>query len=297
MMNIKYSYLLALMVLLGSCRADLRPKAIKTNPDSKELEAKGKALLQTAYKAHGVENLLKHEVYQFTATDDWKGLMGGMGKLWPQKNTNMTFKFATNTFDSQVKFNDGKTTDHIVGIQSWQYYEKDESGTFNFAVKKNDRHVFGLAAFQYFTELVGRMPNAEIIRAAGQKEVNGVTYDLVYVTWKTEVANIEVDQYILYINKATSILEYATYTIRDNYLKMPGSSAFYGTIRFSDFQTIDGFKVPFTQTIVLNNPKKNIKKYIHQLKLTSFSFDGFDKADLYPNKSIRAIGDNKLKTN
>ena len=71
----------------------------------------------------------------------------------------------------------------------------------------------------------------------------------------------------------------------------------YGTIRFGDFQTIDGFKVPFTQTIVLNNPKKNTEKYIHQLKLASFSFDGFDKAELYPNKSIKAIGDSKLKIN
>lgn len=291
-MKTNFSYLLILIAVLSSCKANLRPKSIKNNPNSTALETKGKSIISAAHKAHGIDNLLKNEVYQFTATDEWKGLMGGMGKLWPQKTTNLSFKYATNTFDGQVLFNDGKTKGKTVGLQSWQYYEKDTSGKHNFEVKKNTRYSFGLAAFQYFTELVGRMSNAEIIRYAGEKELNGTTYDLVYVTWKTEKANKEVDQYILYFNKTTSMLEHTSYTIRDTYL--PGSSSFYGSIHFYDYKDIDGFMVPFTQTIVLNGPKKNDEKFLHQLKLESFSFNGFNKADLYPNKSIKAIGDSKL---
>ena len=88
-------------------------------------------------------------------------------------------------------------------------------------------------------------------------------------------------------------MEYASYTLRDNYLKMPGSASLYGTIGFSDFKSIDGFMVPFTQSIFAMGPKKENDKYLHQLVLESFSFDKFDKIELYPNDKIEAIGDSK----
>ena len=292
--NKKLLLLLSIGIILSSCMANLRPSIVKKNPNSVKLEEKGKEILAKTYLAHGVAQLEKHEVYQFTATDDWKGMMAGMGKLWPQKNSKMTFKYVPNTFDSQVTFEDGKTTNQTAGIQSWEYYEKDSIGNVNFDVKSNKRYVFGMSAFQYFTELVGRLSNAEIIRYGGEKTFNGTNYELIYVTWKSEKANKDVDQYLLYVNKETSMLEYASYTLRDNYLKMPGSRSLYGSIGFSDFNSIDGFMVPFTQSIFIMAPKKKNKKYLHQLVIESFSFDEFDKSELYPNDKIEAIGDSKL---
>ena len=290
----KLATLLYVVFVLSTCIANLRPSNVKKNPNSVELETKGKEILAKTFIVHGSAVVEKHEVYQFTATDDWKGIMAGMGKLWPQKNSKMTFKYVPNTFDAQVKFEDGKTMNQTAGIQSWKFYEKDTKGTANFYVKSNKRFVFGMSAFQYFTELVGRLSNAEIIRFGGEKTFNGISYSLIYVTWKTEKANNDVDQYLLYINKETSMLEYASYTLRDNYLKMPGSASLYGSIGFSDFKSIDGFMVPFTQSIFLMGPKKNNNKYLHQLVLESFSFDEFDKTDLYPDDKIETIGDSKL---
>ncbi|MFT4601343.1 MAG: hypothetical protein ACI857_001523, partial [Arenicella sp.] len=202
--------------------------------------------------------------------------------------------YVVNSFDGQVTFNDGKTKDEIAGIQSWKYYEKVDTGKYDFEVKNNKSQVFGIAAFQYFTEIVGRMSNAEIIRYAGEKEFNGTNYDLVYATWKTEAAHKEVDQYILYFNKTTKMLDYASYTLRDNYLKIPGSGMMYGSIAFTDYKKIDGYMVPHTQSVFLMKPEEKLKKYIHRLTIDSFSFDGFDKGELYPDKTIKTIGDSKL---
>ncbi|MBL4625818.1 MAG: hypothetical protein JKY42_11875, partial [Flavobacteriales bacterium] len=238
--KLKFVYFLSLGIVLSSCTVNLLPEMVEENPNSIELETKGKEILEKAYVAHGSEVMEKHKVYQFTATDDWQGMMAGMGKLWPQKNSNMTFKYVPNTFDGQVKFKDGETKGKIAGLQSWQYYENEDNTDANFDVENNVRFSFGMAAFQYFTELVGRMNNAEIIRYAGEKEFNGNVYEMVYVTWKSEEPRDNVDQYLLYINKQTSMLDYASYTLRDNYLDIPGAGMMYGTIGFSDYKEIDG---------------------------------------------------------
>ena len=51
--------------------------------------------------------------------------------------------------------------------------------------------------------------------------------------------------------------------------------------------------VPFTQSVFFMGPKKKNSKYLHQLKLSSFSFDDFDKTELYPDSKIAEIGDSK----
>jgi hypothetical protein len=181
----------------------------------------------------------------------------------------------------------------VAGIQSWKYYEI-ENDVANFNVKENERYSFGMAALHYYTELIDRLKNAQFIRFVEEKEFNGAAYNLVYVTWKDLKKNKEVDQYVLYLNKETNMLDYVTHTIRDNYLKLPGSSMFYGTMQFSNYNDIDGFKFPFLQTVYLNKPKKNENKYLHQLKISSFEFDSFEESDLYPDKSLKKLGDEKI---
>ena len=284
---------ICLAIIMTGCTANLLPKSLKNGEDNRTLEEKGNRLLESAWKAQGFDNLENHKTFQFTFTDYWKGMMGGMGKLWAQKKTRINQKGALKSFDSQIEFLDGKTKGLVAGIQSWKYYEM-ENGVANFNVKENERYIFGMTAFHYFTELIDRLKNAEFIRYAGEKKFNGKDYDLVYVTWKSLKKNKEVDQYILYLNKETKMLDYVTFTVRDSYLKMPGASMFYGSMQFSDYRNIDGFKFPFLQTVYLNKPKKKEKKYMHQLKVESFEFDSFEESDLYPNKSLKKLGDKKV---
>ena len=287
------SVLVIMFILMLTYSVDLMPDSLQGDKNAAENEAKGKDIMRNAWLAHGIDSLYAHKVYEFTAVDDWKGPMAGMGKLWAQKNTSLHIKYVPNTFDAQLTFLDGETKGMKAGLQAWQYYEKQLDGEIDFDVQNNAKYRFGMAAFQYFTELIGRLNNAEYIRYAGAKEFNGKRYDLVFVTWGSLEGHPEHDQYLLYINPKNNMLEYASFTIRDNYLEMPGSGMFYGSVGFSDTRNIDGFQVPFTTSLFMNGPGEDNDDYLHQLKMSAFSFDGFDKSELYPDPDLNPIGDSK----
>ncbi|OUS00399.1 hypothetical protein A9Q86_10535 [Flavobacteriales bacterium 33_180_T64] len=273
--------------------ADMRTRIIKKEGINSSNETKGKRLLKTTWDKHGFSKLENHDTYSFTADDTWKGLMGKMGKPWPEAKSKLKFKYAINTFDSQVEFLNGKMQNTTAGLQSWQYYEKKEYKDIEF-VEDNKRIIFGLSAYQYFFEMLDRLKNAPIISYAGEKEFNDISYDLIFVTWKDPKPHMEHDQYLLWINKNTQLLEYAVYSLRDNYLKIPGYKAFYGSIKFDDYKNIDGVLIPHKQTVFLNEPSKKDKRHLHQLIVKDFVFDDFDINELYPNSNLEKIGDNKL---
>ena len=240
-----------------------------------------------------MDKFMEHETYEVTAKDHWKGMLGRMGKLWPESRSVINLKFAVGTFDASVHFLDGKKEGLTAGQQSWNYYERENKSAEPVFMKKNKRKSFGMSAYQYFFEMSDRLLKAPIISYAGEKEFNGQNYDLVFATWDKAKQHKEHDQYMMYINKSTGLLEYCIYTLRDNYLKMPGSAMLYGSIQFADLKEIDGAMIAMTQYVYFMNPKKKTKKYLHQLKIQEFKFNSFDKSELYPNKEIKKIGDSK----
>lgn len=275
-----------------SCMADLRTKVIKKEGITIKNTNKGKAILDRAWKAQGFDKIENHQVYSYKGKDTWKGMMGQMGKVWPERKSEMDFKYQVGTFDGQVTFLDGKRKGEKAGLQNWNYYEISEENETQFR-KPNKRIKFGLAAFQYFGEMIDRLRSAPIISYAGEKEFKGKKYDLVFVTWNTEKPHKEADQYIAWINKSTSLMEYTQYTIRDSYLKMPGSRAVAGAVEYGDFRNIDGILVSFEHIVYGFNVKKKKKKNLHQLVISEFQFDDFDEEELRLDKNIAKGGDFK----
>ncbi|AUP78491.1 hypothetical protein C1H87_07115 [Flavivirga eckloniae] len=273
--------------------ADMRTKMIKRDGISQLNTVKGENLLKETWKKHGFENLNSHKVYSFTANDTWKGLMGRMGKPWPEAKSKLKLKYAINTFDSQVEFLNGKKENTLAGLQSWQYYEKTPESDIGFTTY-NKRIAFGLSAYHYFFEMLDRLKNAPIISYAGEKTFNSKQYHLIFVTWKDAKPHMQHDQYLLWINAETQLLEYAVYSLRDNYLKIPGYKAFYGSIKFSDYKSVDGILIPHKQIVFLNQPSRKDKSHLHQLIVEDFKFDDFDISELYPSSDIAKIGDKKL---
>jgi len=277
---------------LQGCMADLRTELVKKEGITVQNATKGRAILERAWKAQGFDNIENHQVYSFTGKDTWKGMFGRIGKVWPNKESELKFKYQVGTFDGQVAFLDGKRRGELAGLQNWNYYEVDNKNNVSFK-NNNKRIVFGLAAFQYFTEMVGRLRNAPIISYAGEKELRGKQYDLVFVTWHTEKPHKEADQYIAWINKETGIMDFAQYTIRENYLRAPGGKSICGGVEFSDFRTIDGVQIAHEQTVYTFKLRKKKKKNLHQLIISDFEFDGFDVEELRLDKNIELGGNFK----
>ena len=285
--------LLTLFLFSGCKMVDLQTVEVKEDGLTPEAVDKGQQLLHMAWQSQGMENLHNHTTYTVTAQDEWRGLLGKMGKPWPEVRSAMRFKYAVGSFDSQVEFLDGKEEGLIAGLQSWNYYEIRPGESLEFKEKANERIQFGLSAFHYFFEMADRLKRAPIVTYAGEKEHKGEVYDLVFATWETTEPHMGHDQYLLWIDKETGMLEYAEYTLRENYLRMPGWKTFYGSIHFADFREVDGVLIPFQQTVYLNAPKKKEDKYAHRLVVSDFAFDTFDVAELKKDPDIIAIGDAK----
>ncbi len=276
------------------CKVDLRTRLIKNQGITEINEKRGKDILELAWETHGYDNLSHRKNYTFQGKDIWRGLFGRLGKPWPEAESNMLFRFEVGSFDSQVTYLDGKQMGITAGLQSWNYYEFERK---NAAKKKklNQRTRFALSAYHYFFELLDRLKRAPLISWAGEKQFNNEVYDVIFVTWKQVEPHMDNDQYILWINKETNMLDYAIYTVRENYLKIPGSRAFYGSIRFDDYRKVNGLMVPHVQTVFLNAPKKNIKRHVHRLTVSDFQFDAFDQELLKPFADVTSTGDSKTK--
>lgn len=279
-------------LFLQSCIADIRTATIKKEGITPDNEKKGKAILDQVWERQGMEAFTAHSVYSYKGQDTWQGMLGKMGKLWADNQTQLEFKYAINTFDGKATFLDGKRTGTSVGLQSWEYYEQAPGAEVEF-MKKEKRAVFGLAAFQYFNEMPDRLIRVPIISFAGEKTFRGNTYDQVFVTWHKPEPHKENDQYLMWVNQKTGMVDYVVYTLRDNYLKMPGGKTFYGSIEYGDYKTIDGAEVSHKHTVYLKMPKKKESKNLHQLIVTDFQFDDFEAAELYPNSKLAKLGDTK----
>ncbi|MEM8487233.1 MAG: hypothetical protein AAF564_16895 [Bacteroidota bacterium] len=295
-MKVTHSILLvALLSLLSGCKlVDLQTKTLKKEGLQEAKIAEGKALLDKAWQAQGMDKMHAHATYRVVAEDHWKGLLGRLGKVWPDLRTDLQLDYAINTFDSRVKFLNGKKEGTLAGLQSWQYYEQAPGGDIAFLDKADKNIRFGLAAFQYFFELGDRLKRAPIITAITPAEREGQMYDRVFATWNTTKAHVESDQYRVWINRDTGLIDFAEFTVRDTPLKAPGAKAFYGSIHFDDFREINGVLIPFEQFIFINGLKKD-RKFLHKLTIADFEFDVVDLATLRPNAQLDLVGDAKTE--
>ena len=284
------------LFLLQSCGIlDLRTKTLKKNGATEATKLKGEQLLESVWIKQGYNKLNRHEVYSFRGNDTWKGLLGRMGHLWPERESDMNFKYKVGTFDGQIQFLNGAENKVKIGLQNWNYYELKE-GQISFkdkSIKENEKRVFGISAFQYFSEMIDRLRNAPIISYAGENSFRGQKYDLVFCTWGEEKAHIEHDQYVVWINKETGVMDFVQFTIRESYLKPPGYKMLGGAIEFTDLKNIDGILVPHKQLIYAIKLKKNPKRFLHRLLISNFEFDSFDVEELKLDKNLKESGDFK----
>ena len=291
-------FALVTLIMLQNCGVlDLRTKRLKKEGLTKISIKKGKDILQKAWLTQGYDKLQNHIVYSYNANDTWKGLLGGLGQIWPEKKIDLSFKYEIGSFDGYVTYKSGKQLGNSAGLQNWNYYEvkKKQIIFLDKKTKKSRKKIFGIAAFQYFNEMIDRLKNAPIISYAGEKEFRNKHYDLVFCTWDKPEAHKENDQYIAWVNKKTGMLEFVQYTIRETYLKPPGYKLIGGAVEFTDFKNIDGILIPHTQLIYAIKMRKKSKRNLHKVVISDFEFDGFDIKELRPNKTLKIGGNFKNK--
>ena len=160
--------LISATLLLTACKiADIsQPSELHPQTSAQIAEEK----LAKVLEAQGFEVLEEKKLYQARVTDDWKGFLGKMARLWPDPYTQFQFRFNFNTFDGNADVLSGEKQGDLIGVQNWQYYEKTAgSGQAEKAEAKT--HEFGIVVLHYFIELPYRLYHAPLKRYYGEQEV------------------------------------------------------------------------------------------------------------------------------
>lgn len=285
---------LALLLLISACKtADLRTEYALQNQAEADY-TKGKRLLEEAYLAMGYDKFAGVKTYEVKSVFDWKAPWGMMplNALPGNKNNEIQFRFTPNTFDGQVTFLEGRKEGQTYGHQSWEvYHQKNDDEP---KVKNNKRYGWGLPTYHYVVEAPMRLLQAEIIRYAGEAEFEGKQYDLVYATWGQDAPHKEHDQWLVYINQETKMIDLTEITINDFFLPMPAGMK-DGTILVERSLTSQGIYLPNLVTIQLGAPKQQ-KKHVYTFTLTDYQFNTFPETDLYPFDGLSPVGDSKPLT-
>jgi len=283
-------FLIATLLFLGvSCKSvDLRTPYMAESA-STNLEEKGRKLLENAKKAMGYDKLSQTEVYEATTVFDWRGfwLLMPMNAFPGNNKEELQLRFATNSFDGQVEYMTGRKAGVIQGLQSWEGYKAEKDSDY-LKRHEHDRYLWGLATYHYLIEAPLHLPKAEIVRYSGTKELDGISYETVYVTWGSEAPNKTYDRMLVYINPENNFIDLLEVTINDFFLAMPKGLQ-HATARYDRTRTEVGAFLPSTITIQLKSPKPKEKK-VYSFSMTDYRFDHFEKNILYPLQGLRYYG-------
>lgn len=275
---------------MSSCKTiDLRTDYALENNSENDAE-KGKRLLKETYLKMGYDQLENTQNYSANSFFKWKmpWTMMPMNALPGNKSNDIRFNFATNTFDGQVEYLEGRRKGKTYGLQSWETYIIDKDKQLK--QKKKKRENWGLATYHYVIEMPMRLLGADIIRYAGERKVDGQNYDLVYATWGEDAPHKTHDQFLVYINQKTGMTDMTEVTINDFFLPMP--SGMKGATIRTDRQRTKGIYLPSLVTIQLGKPKK-LKKHVYTFALSDYQFDNFPLEMLYPLDEVGKVGDAK----
>ncbi len=277
----KSSITIALLsvVLLTSCKiSDVRKGTdlLCVNQSTHNDQEKGKQILTAYINKNGYHKFNTADTYEIKAHEEWKGMMGKMGNPWPENKVSYRMKFIPhiNAFKMEAELTSKKQNGDLWGLKSLSspYYKEKGKTTKNLNEGKMS---FNLANYQWWIEFPNRLSQAENITYAGVKEKEGQLYDLVLATWGNSLKPSKTyDQYMIWFNKSTGLIDMVTFTFRNVPMMMP--PFMYGTAYFRNYKMVDGINLPFSHKFQINGPSKETK-FAHHFLIDNVVFDSFNK--------------------
>ena len=202
-------------ILFSSCLSDLRPKSRRsTSAYTAEMRQKGIEILEKYAMVSGQETWDNIQSYQIFLNDDYFGTMGKLAQPFGQKRNQFRIEFYPNENSGSLLLLNGKKKGMVWGYNEGNTYVKE---TVNGAIKdvENKKIKFWLPTYQYFIELPFRISNADQIYHMGEEKYGLYNYDKVLVTWKQTAPQKKLDQYLIWVNQGTGLVDKLEFTLRD----------------------------------------------------------------------------------
>ena len=237
---------------------DIRNKYLRHSLTADDYE-KGKALIREMETAYGgKEAWLRQLMVSFVQRAEWYGRQ----KIshWDTLPKRFELRAKPGSDNCEMTLLNGPNTGTIWGVENGQTYTFDQDR--NRKNTEPNAYTDKLIYKNYWFQFPFRIGEAPIIAYAGSEELEGKNYDLIYATWGSEKANPEYDQFVLYLNKESRLVEYLHFTVREKF------GAIGLTAKFEDFRRIGPFRLPQSQFVRLGNPlKKGLKMHENHYEL------------------------------
>lgn len=268
---------------------DIAPAYVREGGQDSANITRGREVLDRALHTLGHDQWKSHAMLEVEAKDIW----AKSDRWWPAKEQSFKAQYLLGTFTSRMELTDGSWKGSVLGVQSWQGYKrKGESAAL---VQSSDPLLlFYLPSLQYFNELPFRLASTPIIIYAGEVQHRGKMHDLVYCTWSSMVAHAEHDQYVLWIDRETSLVTMCHYTVRQAF---PAAA---GTIYFDSYRKVQGVQFPFRHFVLLEWPDELRfpleQNFFHRMEIYSARFGSVARNVLLPLSGLPKPRDWKPNT-
>lgn len=240
--------------------ADLRTAALKDGLDSLELE-KGQELLHQLENASGGFDKWNHyKTGEFIMTADWYGNETN----WTTNPQKFSMVCELGTYNSELTLLNGPQKDNTWKIKNDKSYAINKEG--NQSLDMNEMILHKNRYKSYWFQLPFRLREASIIASAGEKIINNVNYDVLFITWKSVEPNPEYDQYMIYLNKDTHLISCLEFTLREAHPMATGVS------KFENYKEQNGIVLPTSQYIAQGTLDKPRTK-LHENHISEFYFE------------------------
>ncbi len=232
---------------------------------------KVKTLLAAMAKVHRTHMWDSLETYQVTYSEEFYGLIGKMGNPFAEAQTKFSLNYLADAFTGQLRIISGEDHGLTWGLQAGQAYTMGENGEF---VKDDDAVIqFWLPTYQYFVEFARRIQEANAYQYMGDHEINGESVEGFLASWNTVEPQRDIDQYIVWISKASKRIVKVEYTIREMYPFLTGAAY------FEDYQEFEGILLPTEFPVESNLVGEGL---LHTMKILDFKGDVLKRGELTP---------------
>jgi hypothetical protein len=245
----KFSFVLLLIFTAAAIYIFYYPTDIRTASLLDGVEAadyeKGKALIAEMEAAYGgKEEWMAYKEGVFIQSANWYGRKAI--SHWDVSPQRFILRCELGTDNSELKLLNGPNTGIRWGIEngtSYSIHSNQERKTEEY-----NRYSDKLLFKSYWFQFPFRVGEAEFISYAGEATVEGQAYDLVFATWGSEAANATYDQFILYLNKETHLIDWLYFTVRDKIPAVPICA------KFDNFKYVDKIVLAHDQYVMQGKP-------------------------------------------
>ncbi|MEM7657139.1 MAG: hypothetical protein AAF399_13480 [Bacteroidota bacterium] len=245
-------------VMISSCKlADL-----STAQAHEDQSSRGKAILEGAMRAHGADKWDQIASYEGEMEDEFYGVMGNVANPHKANPVSVKLTLEPRTYGGMLHFQDQEAKDKAWGLEDGAGYSLNWAG--ERSNKRAKDALFWIPTYQYFVEFPARILEADVFRYTGTEDIKGRTCDRVFVSWNQVDPQKEFDQYLVWVDQESHLIQKVEYTVRE------AGGFLTGFIMLEEMKDFDGILLPTRMPVGSSLLKEG--KWLHEMRIKGLVF-------------------------